>query len=185
MTTNEKIEFLESKGFVVLHSGKFWVVERPDAGPFGQRWLSDVAVDVVVDVAYDALSRQQVNPSVDDLLAQGAEQMSRKYRLVARLPEGMTALEALKDRDMPLYERVMADAERRARELYRLHVAKRYGDYFELSVAEFNEFLVKTGRSPGPPLGAAHCPECRTLTNNHAKSCTQWAKRSGGSTRAT
>lgn len=115
-----------------------------------------------------------VAPRVDVLLEQGVRQLSRKYRTVARLPPGMTGLEALKQRAPEKYARVMAWAEDRAAEEYCRYEAKKYGDEFELSVSEFNEFLAKTGRKPNNFIeqpGLVQCTHCQTLGHQHAPGC--------------
>ena len=109
--------------------------------------------------------------NVDELLQQGVKQISRKYRTVARLPVGMTGLDALRERSPERYAQIMRRAESWAAEEYRIGVAKDYGDEFELTVEEFSEFLKKTGRGNGwKPKGEA-CEHCRSLGHMHAKDC--------------
>lgn len=111
---------------------------------------------------------------VDDLLASGVEQLSRKYRLVARLPPGMTGLEALRERAPDRYhaltKRMAETTERLAADEYRRWVAKDHGDEFELTVEEFSEFLAKTGRSDWKPKGPA-CPHCKSFGHMHSPEC--------------
>lgn len=113
---------------------------------------------------------QATRPTIDELLQQGAQQVSRKYRIVARLPVGMTGLDALRERSPERYADVMRRAEQWAADEYRRDVACRHGDYFELTVEEFNEFLEKTGRRAWTPKGEA-CEHCRSLGHTHAKDC--------------
>jgi hypothetical protein len=82
---------------------------------------------------------------VDALIKTGYMQVSAKHRLVAKLPDGMTGLEACK-RDMPqFYETVMDNAERLARSqwLRCANSAERYRE--KLTVEEFAEFKNKGG----------------------------------------
>lgn len=96
------------------------------------------------------MTEKQTRPTVDELLQQDAKQVSRKYRLVARLPVGMTGIEALCERAPDRYARVMARAEQWAADDYRREVAHKHGDLFELTREEFAEFLVKTGKRDVP-----------------------------------
>jgi hypothetical protein len=110
-------------------------------------------------------------PSVDELLKQGVRQLSRKYRTVARLPPGMTGLQALQERAPERYKEVMKRAEEWAAEDYCRYVAEKYGDHFELTVEQFNEYLAKTGRRPNTFLeqdNLQQCPHCKTLGHQHA-----------------
>jgi hypothetical protein len=111
-------------------------------------------------------------PTVDQLLEQRCEQTSRKYRGVARLPPGMTGLQALKAYAANEYKRVMQDAESRAADVYRTYIAQKRGDHFTLSKEAFREFLLKTGRKVGKfELEGPPCEECGTLGDVHAHSC--------------
>lgn len=113
-------------------------------------------------------------PPVDALLAQGVRQLSRKYRTVARLPPGMTGLEALKERAPEKYKEVMKWAEERAADVYCRYEAQKHGDQFDLSVEQFNEYLAKTGRKPNNFLeqdNLQQCRHCQTLGHMHARGC--------------
>lgn len=75
----------------------------------------------------------------------GYRQLSRKHRIVARLPPGKTGLEALREADSEAYERVMRLAEESAAEDYRRFHA-RGEDRRELSIEEFAAFRKAGGR---------------------------------------
>lgn len=117
------------------------------------------------------------SPSVDDLIAQGAKQMSRWCRRVARLPPGMSGLQALRARAPERYRDVMQRAEEWAAEEYRRYVADKHGDEFTLSVHEFAEFLSKTGRTKWQP-NSEPCPHCYSYGHEHARFCPNRGKRS-------
>lgn len=85
---------------------------------------------------------------VDELIAEGYEQISRKYRTLARLPYGKTGLEALAEVDPDLAVQYLRNAEEMAKSQY-LRVYSR--DKVELTTEAFNEFLQKTGRRPVEP----------------------------------
>lgn len=112
-------------------------------------------------------------PPIPLLIAQGGEQTGRKYRSVARLPPGMTGLQALKERAPEEYAKVMRQAEDTAARAYRIYEASKHGDAFVLTVAEFNEFLTLTGRKPNTFLEQDHepCGGCQTLGHLHAANC--------------
>jgi hypothetical protein len=72
-----------------------------------------------------------------ELLAKGYQQISRKYRHVARLPEGKTGLQALMEVDPLLAKRMLDSAESYAKEHYlRVHAK----DKLTLSEEEFEAF---------------------------------------------
>lgn len=81
------------------------------------------------------------------LVEDGYEQISRKYRTLARLPEGMTGIEALRSADPFLAQRFLDNAERAAKEQY-MRVYSKAEDRAELTVEEFNAYLKATGRGP-------------------------------------
>lgn len=117
-------------------------------------------------------------PTIDELLQQGVAQLSRKFRHVARLPPGMTGLEALRERAPNRYAEVMRRAEQWAADEYRHYVAQYHDDSFTLTVEEFSEFLTKTGRnaSAWKPKGEA-CEHCHSLGHQHARDCPNKGKR--------
>jgi hypothetical protein len=82
---------------------------------------------------------------VDALIVAGFEQVSRKYRTLARLPAGKTGLEALAEVDAALAARFLQNANEHAAEQYRRCFA-RHENKVELTIDEFNEYLEKTGR---------------------------------------
>lgn len=167
MTDEEKVKILTDFGMKVKKGvGKVWDVSLPTESPLFFEFLA---------VGEDALNRglifidHQDPVSTDVLIARGAEQKSRKYRMVACLPEGMTAIQALKERAPAEYKRL----EEYAGSLYRTYVAERFGDMYELSIEQFNEFLEKTGRKPNKFLETPReaCPDCRTLGHIHRNGC--------------
>ena len=88
---------------------------------------------------------------VDDLIAAGFQQTSRRFRMLARMPAGMTGLQALATVDPNLAARLQQHAEETAAEHYR-RVYAPPADQVTLTPAEFDEFLVKTGRRVVPSL---------------------------------
>lgn len=78
-----------------------------------------------------------MNTDPRTLIRQGYQQISRKYRLVARLPEGKTGIEALRDVDPALISRWEENLERRAAEFFCRVYSK---DTLELSEVDFKEF---------------------------------------------
>jgi hypothetical protein len=84
---------------------------------------------------------------VDELIAAGFQQVSRKYRRLARTPANKTALEALAEVAPEYARQILAHAEDRAARHFRaVHASGE--DRIELSAEEFKEYLGKTGRSP-------------------------------------
>ena len=74
-----------------------------------------------------------------DLYKQGFRQVSRKYRMVARLPEGKTGLEALAEVDPRLAKDMLDRMNNAAAEQYlRCYAKPPY--VLTLSVEEFDEF---------------------------------------------
>lgn len=67
-------------------------------------------------------------------------QVSRRYRMIATLPEGETGLKALKRCSPTHYKRVMASAERSARQDYATYCASKDGQMHELDMRTFAEF---------------------------------------------
>lgn len=81
------------------------------------------------------------------MVEDGYQQISRKYRLVARLPKGETGLEALKRVDLRSYLRIMNQAEHSAADTYRRMHAREEGNEIELDEKEFEAFR-KAGGTP-------------------------------------
>jgi len=84
---------------------------------------------------------------VDDLITAGFQQVSRKYRLLARTPANKTPLEALAEVEPAYAKHILAQANDRAARHY-MAVHARGEDKVELSYGEFVEYLKKTGRAP-------------------------------------
>ena len=174
MTDAEKIQVLTDFGMEVKRStimGKeTWDVTLPGEEPMFPKFLR--CGDQALDAGLTYIEHQDPI-SVDDLLARGARQTSRKYRGVACLPRGMTGIEALKERSPEQYTRLLKDMESRAADMYRTYVAQSFGDHYELSVEQFNEFLAKTGRKPNTFLEEKReaCTGCRTLGHMHRRGC--------------
>lgn len=84
---------------------------------------------------------------VDDLIARGCIQLSRKYRTLGFLPEGKTGLQALSEVAPERAKELLARINKQAAEVFlRLNEAERYT--VTLTRAQFNEYLRKTGRFP-------------------------------------
>ncbi len=81
------------------------------------------------------------------LVRDGYKSTSNKYRNVARLPEGKTGLEALRDCAPEEYARIMEQAERQAADRYRRFNAAEHGDQETLTVDEFKAFRSAGGES--------------------------------------
>jgi hypothetical protein len=75
-----------------------------------------------------------------ELLELGYRSISNKYRTIARLPPGKTALEALSEVDPEFAERILSQAADRMTEYYlRVH-ARQAGDVLELEPEAFSAF---------------------------------------------
>lgn len=83
---------------------------------------------------------------VPSLIAQGYEQVSRKRRTIARLPEGKTGLEALAAVDPTHVANLRTSMENHAAEFFRRIYAEHAGLTVVLTEEEFSEFLHETGR---------------------------------------
>lgn len=59
----------------------------------------------------------------EQLVRDGWQSTSNKYRVIARLPEGKTGLEAVREVDPIAYKRIMEHAERQAEAYYRRMLA--------------------------------------------------------------
>lgn len=89
------------------------------------------------------------------MIKAGYEQLSRKYRTVARLPSGMNGYEALKRHDRYLANHFLEQAMRNCAREYMVRYAKndqRNGLdtdlYVELTDEEFREWLGQRGCDP-------------------------------------
>ncbi len=82
----------------------------------------------------------QVMRDGKELVAAGYKQRSRKYRLVAKLPDGETGLEALKRCNPSAFRNIMDFAEHKAADHYRAYNAQAEGNELELTAEEFKAF---------------------------------------------
>lgn len=83
-----------------------------------------------------------------ELVAQGYRQLSRAYRMVGRLPEGKTGLEALAEHDPRLAADFKARAEDWATEHYLRTYARGEPEILELSDEEFKDFYQAKNGTP-------------------------------------
>lgn len=79
---------------------------------------------------------------IDRLVSGGFEEVSPRKTTVARVPPGMTALEALREVDPDYAKELLEEAENAAAFEYRLNHAKGMNRK-DLTLEEFNEFLKK------------------------------------------
>ena len=107
-------------------------------------------------LALEEAATKEVEPKMEnkddlglakDLIARGYKQVSRASQTIARLPEGETALEALKRSDPCAYRRIIEDAERLAADYYRRMLASEEGNTRTLSVEEFAAFKKAGGEA--------------------------------------
>lgn len=77
-----------------------------------------------------------------DLAAEGWHQVSSNYRLIARLPEGMTGLEALETIDPNLAQDIREQAEAHAMR----HFLRMYAEHKELTPEQFRAFKLIHGK---------------------------------------
>ena len=84
--------------------------------------------------------------SVQELIDQGYESTSNKYRTVARLPPGKTGVEALREVSPHDYALIVYRIEQQCASAYRRIYAQRNGDQIELSVEEFRQFKQAGGK---------------------------------------
>lgn len=73
--------------------------------------------------------------------------VSNKHRTVARLPEGMTGIEALKKYAPDEYDQLLEYIEQRAANTYRRIYADKNGDVAILNQVEWDEFKNAGGES--------------------------------------
>lgn len=84
---------------------------------------------------------------VDQIIAGGFKQVSRKYRTLARVPAGKAPLDALREVNPQAAKRLEERiADWATDEYIRCHAEGE--NKVELSVEEFKEYLGKTGRAP-------------------------------------
>lgn len=108
---------------------------------------------------------------VDELIAKGAVQVSRKYRRVFVPPAPCT--EYLRKNLPETYDNLVEDTlqqfETEARQLVWIFCDE---TKIELTPAEFTEFYEKVnGRKVWTPEGKVPCPSCRSLGHIHRRSC--------------
>ena len=104
------------------------------------------------------------------LRAAGYQQTSRKYRHVARIPAGLTAIEAVRRHDPRQAERFLQMAEEWAASHYRTYYAERDGCHETLSEGEFAAFR-EAGGHPSTRRGAPACSQTRTRRSRSAEAC--------------
>jgi hypothetical protein len=78
-------------------------------------------------------------------VSQGYRQISRSHRLIARLPENVTALEAIARLDPEMHRRMLELVEQRAADYYRRMYAKQEGNELALMADEFDAFRAAGG----------------------------------------
>lgn len=113
---------------------------------------------------------------VDDLIARGAQQQSRKYRRVFIAPA--SPAEWLKEKDPKMYDLILEktlerfDADCRA-QAWLAAVCEQTPDVSaELTEEEFAEFREKTtGQRTWTSKDKEPCPDCRSLGHMHRRDC--------------
>lgn len=113
---------------------------------------------------------------VDDLIARGAEQQSRKYRRLFIPPQPSSAW--LKEHNPGMYdllvEKALLGFESDCRaQAWLAAVCHQDPDVcIELTQEEFDEFREKTtGKKPWSPIGKEQCPDCLSLGHMHRRDC--------------
>lgn len=114
-----------------------------------------------------------MSQKVDDLIANGAVQRSRKYRRVFMPPTvNGSCLLWLKDNRPDVYDRIVEEALHRAESEARASLWHSDQHEIELTVEEFAEFYEKrNGKKPWTPDGKEPCPHCRSLGHMHRRDC--------------
>lgn len=101
----------------------------------------------VIEVEEGVVSSLAVEEEMRRLVDEGYRQVSRKFRHVARLPDGMTGLEALRSVDPDLHDRMMQRMEEEAADHFRRVHASEQGLWLTLTTEEFDAFRrAATGR---------------------------------------
>lgn len=109
--------------------------------------------------------------SIDELIARGAMQRSRKYRMVFVPPEN--CLSYLRKHKPEIYDRLVENTlstiEAAAKEI----VAHHFNEHtYTLSEKEFHEFREKmAGKKLWTPEGKIPCPKCMSLGHIHRRGC--------------
>lgn len=85
--------------------------------------------------------------NANPFVAAGYQQTSAKYRTIARLPEGMTGIEALKLADQEAYAHLQERLEREAASTFRRVYAQQLGCQIMLSPEEFVAFKAAGGET--------------------------------------
>jgi hypothetical protein len=109
---------------------------------------------------------------VDDLIAQGAVQVSRKYRRLFVAPKD--CVQYLRDNDPKTYDSLVEETLKRFQSEALAILWSRQQDTHtvELSVKEFEEFYQKmNGKPPWSAEGKEHCPDCSSLGHMHRRDC--------------
>jgi len=102
------------------------------------------AAGIKVDAAAVEALREKTGA---ELVAAGYMQVSRKYRTIARLPPGKTAIEAMKELHPHAYQQVLEDIEQSAMRQYLRVYAHSDGNTLELTEEQFNAFRDAGGQS--------------------------------------
>ncbi len=109
---------------------------------------------------------------VDDLIAQGAVQVSRKHRRVLTIP--VSCVEYLKKNHPEKYdslvEEILTKFETEARSICWSACSEELTT--ELTHEEFDEFREKTtGKKQWSPVDKEACPDCESLGHMHRRTC--------------
>jgi len=97
---------------------------------------------------YPELSEERkAHMTVEEMIAQGYQQTSSKYRIIARLPPGKTAVEALRDVSPHDYAMIVARIEQQCASTYRRTYAAKEGNELVLSPEEFAAFKAAGGET--------------------------------------
>jgi hypothetical protein len=102
------------------------------------------SVGIKVDAAAAKALQEQTGA---ELVAAGYMQVSRRYRTVARLPPGKTAIEAMKELHPRAYQQILDDIEQSAMRQYLRMYARGDGNTLELTEDQFNAFRAAGGQS--------------------------------------
>jgi hypothetical protein len=97
-----------------------------------------------VEAPAEGAGEEAVN--VEELIAEGYQSTSNKYRTVARLPAGKNGIEALREIAPSEYHHIMERIEQECARTYRRLYAEKHGDQLELSIEEFQAFKRAGGK---------------------------------------